>query len=153
MASLGLASPPRSPRPAGCGDIPAPSAAAVLLRAFGAVPTTAPALLCAAAGASVGKSLPSSRCPPSPPPRLEGGLELLAPAPRGPTPPNSHRGSSPARPPGTSPHYPKEKLPAPPPPPPRCLPALPSPPPFAMWQLPYSPTQKVHVPPRMCDSS
>lgn len=83
-----------------------------------------------------------------------GGLELLAPAPRGPTPPNSHRGSSPARPPGTSPHYPKEKLPAPPPPPPpRCLPALPSPPPFAMWQLPYSPTQKVHVPPRMCDSS
>lgn len=86
------------------------------------------------------------------------GLELLAPAPRGPTPPPPHpssvgRGSSPARPPGTSPHHPTAKPPPPPPPPPRRLPALPSPPPFAMWQLPYSPTQKVHVPPRMCDSS
>lgn len=60
-----------SPPPRG-GDIPAPSAAAALLPAPGAVPATAPALLCAVAGSSLAKSLPRSRCPPSPPPRLAG---------------------------------------------------------------------------------
>lgn len=60
-----------SPPPRG-GDIPAPSAAAALLPAPSADPATAPALLCAEAGSSLAKSLPRSRCPPSPPPRLAG---------------------------------------------------------------------------------
>lgn len=48
------------------------AAAAGLLPALGAVPATAPALLCAVAGSSLAESLPRSRCPRSPPPRLAG---------------------------------------------------------------------------------
>lgn len=88
-----------SPPPAvsaGCGDIPAPSAAAGLLPALGAVPATAPGLLCAVAGSSLAKSLPRSRCPPSPPPWLAGAWSCshLLLGDRHPQPPQ--RGCSPA---------------------------------------------------------